>query len=53
MNIKDKAFVYQGKFLCASFIAPRYKKEIYELVKKRTEEADNVNEVYNHLVCIS
>ncbi|XLU98073.1 hypothetical protein S245_012413, partial [Arachis hypogaea] len=26
----------------------RYKKEIYELVKKRSEEADNVNEIINN-----
>lgn len=44
--------VLPKEFLCALFIASRYKKEIYELVKKRTEEADNVNEVNNHLICI-
>ncbi|XLT06224.1 hypothetical protein HN51_044973 [Arachis hypogaea] len=31
----------------------RYKKEIYELVKKRSEEADNVNEVINNFsMCV-
>lgn len=28
----------------------RYKKEIYELVKKRSEEADNTSEVINILL---
>ncbi|KAG4947014.1 hypothetical protein JHK87_043021 [Glycine soja] len=52
-NIKDIASLYLGKVLFVSFIVPRYKKEIYELVKKRSEEADNANgyrmpEAYDH-----
>ncbi|KAK8465865.1 hypothetical protein PHAVU_009G193400 [Phaseolus vulgaris] len=44
-DIEDEQYLFEGvKLSEAEYRELRYKKEIYELVKKRTEEADNVNE---------
>ncbi|XP_052733140.1 pre-mRNA-splicing factor ATP-dependent RNA helicase DEAH1 isoform X2 [Vigna angularis] len=44
-DIEDEQYLFEGvKLSEAEYRELRYKKKIYELVKKRTEEADNVNE---------
>ncbi|XP_027338668.1 pre-mRNA-splicing factor ATP-dependent RNA helicase DEAH1-like isoform X2 [Abrus precatorius] len=44
-DIEDEQYLFEGvKLSEAEYRELRYKKEIYELVKKRSEEADNVNE---------
>ncbi|KAK7304677.1 hypothetical protein VNO77_42562 [Canavalia gladiata] len=44
-DIEDEQYLFEGVKLSESeYRELRYKKEIYELVKKRSEEADNVNE---------
>ncbi|TKY49698.1 putative pre-mRNA-splicing factor ATP-dependent RNA helicase DHX16 [Spatholobus suberectus] len=44
-DIEDEQYLFEGMKLSeAEYLKLRYKKEIYELVKKRSEEADNVNE---------
>ncbi|MED6192049.1 Pre-mRNA-splicing factor ATP-dependent RNA helicase DEAH1 [Stylosanthes scabra] len=44
-DIEDEQYLFEGvKLTEAEYRELRYKKEIYELVKKRAEEADNVNE---------
>ncbi|XP_020969244.1 pre-mRNA-splicing factor ATP-dependent RNA helicase DEAH1-like isoform X1 [Arachis ipaensis] len=44
-DIEDEQYLFEGvKLTEAEYRELRYKKEIYELVKKRSEEADNVNE---------
>ncbi|XP_029129068.1 pre-mRNA-splicing factor ATP-dependent RNA helicase DEAH1 isoform X2 [Cajanus cajan] len=44
-DIEDEQYQFEGvKLSEAEYCELRYKKEIYELVKKRSEEADNVNE---------
>ncbi|XP_057429389.1 pre-mRNA-splicing factor ATP-dependent RNA helicase DEAH1 [Lotus japonicus] len=44
-DIEDEQYLFEGvKLTEAEQSELRYKKEIYELVKKRYEEADNVNE---------
>ncbi|KAG5046435.1 hypothetical protein JHK86_015841 [Glycine max] len=44
-DIEDEQYLFEGvKLSEAEYRELRYKKEIYELVKKRSEEADNANE---------
>ncbi|KAK4482598.1 hypothetical protein RD792_009762 [Penstemon davidsonii] len=44
-DIEDEQYLFQGvKLTEAEYREQRYKKEIYELVKKRTEESDYTNE---------
>ncbi|KAJ1406256.1 RNA helicase, DEAD-box type, Q motif [Sesbania bispinosa] len=44
-DIEDEQYLFEGvKLSEAEYRELRYKKEIYELVKKRSEEADDVNE---------
>ncbi|XLU26835.1 hypothetical protein S245_062901, partial [Arachis hypogaea] len=44
-NIEDEQYLFEGvKLTKAKYRELRYKKEIYELVKKGSEETDNVNE---------
>ncbi|KAL4036181.1 hypothetical protein IC575_004908 [Cucumis melo] len=44
-DIEDEQYLFEGvKLTDAEYRELRYKKEIYELVKKRTDEADDVNE---------
>ncbi|XP_020225181.1 pre-mRNA-splicing factor ATP-dependent RNA helicase DEAH1-like [Cajanus cajan] len=44
-DIEDEQYLFEGvKLSEVEYRELRYKKEIYELVKKRSEEADNVNE---------
>ncbi|CAJ1952547.1 unnamed protein product [Sphenostylis stenocarpa] len=44
-DIEDEQYLFEGVKLSESEDRElRYKKELYELVKKRSEEADNVNE---------
>ncbi|KAG2394356.1 Pre-mRNA-splicing factor ATP-dependent RNA helicase [Vigna angularis] len=44
-EIEDEQYLFEGvKLSEAEYRELRYKKEIHELVKKRTKEADNVNE---------
>ncbi|PIN17313.1 mRNA splicing factor ATP-dependent RNA helicase [Handroanthus impetiginosus] len=44
-DIEDEQYLFEGvKLSEAEYRELRYKKEIYELVKKRTEESDNTNE---------
>nr|KYP55746.1 Putative pre-mRNA-splicing factor ATP-dependent RNA helicase DHX16 [Cajanus cajan] len=46
-DIEDEQYLLEGvKLSEVKYRELRYKKEIYELVKKRSEEADNVNEVW-------
>ncbi|KAL5159153.1 Pre-mRNA-splicing factor ATP-dependent RNA helicase DEAH1 [Glycine soja] len=53
-DIEDEQYLFEGvKLSEAEYRELRYKKEIYELVKKRSEEADNANgyrmpEAYDH-----
>ncbi|XP_021893248.1 pre-mRNA-splicing factor ATP-dependent RNA helicase DEAH1-like [Carica papaya] len=45
-EIEDEQYLFEGvKLTEAEYREFRYKKEIYELVKKRSEEAENANEV--------
>ncbi|CAK9147996.1 unnamed protein product [Ilex paraguariensis] len=44
-DIEDEQYLFEGvKLTEAEHRELRYKKQIYELVKKRSEEADNINE---------
>ncbi|KAL7002826.1 Pre-mRNA-splicing factor ATP-dependent RNA helicase DEAH1, partial [Sarracenia purpurea var. burkii] len=44
-DIEDEQYLFDGvKLTDAEYRELRYKKEIYELVKKRSEEADNIDE---------
>ncbi|XP_012570929.1 pre-mRNA-splicing factor ATP-dependent RNA helicase DEAH1 [Cicer arietinum] len=44
-DIEDEQYLFEGVKLSEVELRElRYKKEIYELIKKRSEEADNVNE---------
>ncbi|KAL7192227.1 hypothetical protein ACSBR2_024134 [Camellia fascicularis] len=44
-DIEDEQYLFDGvKLTEAEYRELRYKKEIYELVKKRSEEADNIDE---------
>ncbi|KAL2456374.1 RNA helicase family protein [Abeliophyllum distichum] len=44
-DIEDEQYLFEGvKLTEAEYRELRYKKEIYELVKKRTEESDSTNE---------
>nr|GMC47767.1 pre-mRNA-splicing factor ATP-dependent RNA helicase DEAH1-like isoform X1 [Ipomoea batatas] len=44
-EIEDEQYLFDGvKLTEAEYKEMRYKKELYDLIKKRTEEADNTNE---------
>ncbi|XP_022739034.1 pre-mRNA-splicing factor ATP-dependent RNA helicase DEAH1 isoform X2 [Durio zibethinus] len=44
-DIEDEQYLFDGvKLTEAEYLELRYKKEIYELVKKRSEEEDNIGE---------
>ncbi|KAL2455643.1 helicase domain-containing protein [Forsythia ovata] len=46
-DIEDEQYLFEGvKLTEAEYRELRYKKEIYELVKKRTEESDSTNEAW-------